>query len=295
MKKQEFLLKEWLQSADNQVSKIKLSKEFIKGTVKLALNEDLYPSGDITSSLISNEKKIKVKLISNQNAIVGGLLFAKQSFSLIDNKIKFIIKKKDGSRAKKGNLIAIIKGKAKNILIAERVALNFLSHISGIATKTNQFVKLAGKKTKICCTRKTIPNLRVIQKYAVKLGGGTNHRFNLSDEYLIKDNHIASSDLKSLVLKAIKNKKGKKITVEVDTIKQLKSILGLKFNTLLLDNMSIKNLRKGVKIAKKLYETEASGNVNLKNVKAIASTGVNRISVGSITHSVPAIDFKLEI
>ena len=170
-----------------------------------------------------------------------------------------------------------------------------MSHISGIATKTNQFVKLAGKKTKICCTRKTIPNLRVIQKYAVKLGGGTNHRFNLSDEYLIKDNHIASSDLKSLVLKAIKNKKGKKITVEVDTIQQLKSILGLKFNTLLLDNMSIKNLRKGVKIAKKLYKTEASGNVNLKNVKAIASTGVNRISVGSITHSVPAVDFKLEI
>ena len=277
------------------MSKIKLSKEFIRGTVKLALNEDLYPSGDITSSLISNEKKIKVKLISNQNAIVGGLLFAKQTFSLIDNKIKFIIKKKDGSRAKKGNLVAIIKGKAKNILIAERVALNFLSHISGIATKTNQFVKLAGKKAKICCTRKTIPNLRVIQKYAVKLGGGTNHRFNLSDEYLIKDNHIASSDLKSLVLKAIKNKKGKKITVEVDTIQQLKSILGLKFNTLLLDNMSIKNLRKGVKIAKKLYETEASGNVNLKNVKAIASTGVNRISVGSITHSVPAVDFKLEI
>ena len=277
------------------MSKIKLSKEFIRGTVKLALNEDLYPSGDITSSLISNEKKIKVKLISNQNAIVGGLLFAKQTFSLIDNEIKFIIKKKDGSRAKKGNLVAIIKGKAKNILIAERVALNFLSHISGIATKTNQFVKLAGKKTKICCTRKTIPNLRVIQKYAVKLGGGTNHRFNLSDEYLIKDNHIASSDLKSLVLKAIKNKKGKKITVEVDTIQQLKSILGLKFNTLLLDNMSIKNLRKGVKIAKKLYETEASGNVNLKNVKAIASTGVNRISVGSITHSVPAVDFKLEI
>ena len=277
------------------MSKIKLSKEFIQGTVKLALNEDLYPSGDITSSLISSEKKIKVKLISNQNAIIGGLLFAKQAFSLIDNKIKFIIKKKDGSRAKKGNLVAIIKGKAKNILIAERVALNFLSHISGIATKTNQFVKLAGKKTKICCTRKTIPNLRVIQKYAVKLGGGTNHRFNLSDEYLIKDNHIASSDLKSLVLKAIKNKKGKKITVEVDTIQQLKSILGLKFNTLLLDNMSIKNLRKGVKIAKKLYETEASGNVNLKNVKAIASTGVNRISVGSITHSVPAVDFKLEI
>ena len=277
------------------MSKIKLSKEFIKSTVKLALNEDLYPSGDITSGLINNEKVLTVKLISNQSAIVGGLLFAKQTFALIDDKIRFIIKKKDGSRVKKGNLIALIKGNAKNILIAERVALNFLSHISGIATKTNEFVKLAGKKTKICCTRKTIPNLRVIQKYAVKLGGGTNHRFNLSDEYLIKDNHIASSDLKSLVLKAIKNKKGKKITVEVDTIKQLRSILGLKFNRVLLDNMNIKNLRESVKIANKYYETEASGNVSLKSVKAIASTGVNRISVGSITHSAPAVDFKLEI
>ena len=277
------------------MSKIKLSKEFIKSTVKLALNEDLYPSGDITSSLINNEKVLTVKLISNQSAIVGGLLFAKQTFTLIDDKIRFIIKKKDGSKVKKGNLIALIKGNAKNILIAERVALNFLSHISGIATKTNEFVKLAGKKTKICCTRKTIPNLRVIQKYAVKLGGGTNHRFNLSDEYLIKDNHIASSNLKSLVLKAIKYKRGRKITVEVDTIKQLKSILGLKFNTVLLDNMSIKNLKDSVKIAKKYYQTEASGNVTLKTVKAIASTGVNRISVGSITHSAPAVDFKLEI
>jgi nicotinate-nucleotide pyrophosphorylase (carboxylating) len=277
------------------VSKIKLSKEFIKSTVKLALNEDLYPSGDITSALINNDKIVTVKLISNQNAVVAGLLFVKQTFSLIDNKIKFIVKKKDGSRIKKGSLVALIKGKAKNILIAERVALNFLSHISGIATKTNEFVRLVGKKTKICCTRKTIPNLRVIQKYAVKLGGGTNHRFNLSDEYLIKDNHIASSDLKNLVIKAIKNKKGKKITVEVDTIDQLRSILGLKFNTVLLDNMNLKNLKTAVKIAKKYYETEASGNVNLKTVKAIASTGVNRISIGSITHSATAVDFKLEI
>ena len=277
------------------MSKIKLSKFYIKNIVKLALKEDFYPLGDITSNLVKNNKIVKIKLISNQKAIIGGLLFAKEAFSLIDNKIKFIVKKKDGTGVKKGSLVALIKGKAKNILIVERVALNFLSHISGIATKTNEFVRLAGKKTKICCTRKTIPNLRVIQKYAVKLGGGTNHRFNLSDEYLIKDNHIASSDLKSIVLKAIKNKKGKKITVEVDTIKQLKSILGLKFNTVLLDNMNLKNLRESVKIVKKLYETEASGNVSLKTVKAIASTGVNRISVGSITHSAPGVDFKLEI
>ena len=277
------------------MSKIQLSKTFILNTVKLALNEDLYPSGDITSSLVENDKSIKIKLIANQSAIVGGLLFAKQAFYLIDQKIKFRIKKKDGSNVKKGSLIATIEGKAKNILIAERVALNFLSHISGIATITNKFVKLAGKKTKICCTRKTIPNLRVIQKYAVKIGGGINHRFNLSDEYLIKDNHIASSDLKTLVIKAIKNKKGKKITVEVDNLKQLKSLMGLKFDRVLLDNMSINNLKKAVKIINGSYETEASGNVNLKTVKLIAKTGVNRISVGSITHSAPAVDFKLEI
>ena len=277
------------------MSKIKLSENFIKNTVKLALNEDLYPTGDITSNLVESSKIIKLKLILNQNAVIGGMLFAKHTFALIDNKIKFIIKKKDGSQVKKVSLIATIEGRAKNILIAERVALNFLSHISGIATKTNQFVKMVGKKCKICCTRKTIPNLRVIQKYAVKLGGGTNHRFNLSDEFLIKDNHIASSEIKKLVLSAIKNKKGRKITVEVDTTKQLKSILGLKFNTVLLDNMNLKNLRDSVKIAKKYYQTEASGNVSLKTVRAIASTGVNRISIGSITHSAPAIDFKLEI
>ena len=277
------------------MSKIKLSKEFIHNTTKRALNEDLYPSGDITSSLVRSNKDIKIKLLSNQNAIIGGLLFAKHTFDLVDNKIKFNVKKKEGSQVKKGSLIATIEGKAKHILMAERVALNFLSHISGIATKTNQFVKLAGKKSKICCTRKTIPNLRVIQKYAVKLGGGTNHRFNLSDEYLIKDNHIASSNIRSLVSLAIKNKKRRKITIEVDNLKQLKTIMGLKFNTVLFDNMSIKNLKAGVKIAKKYYETEASGNISLKTVKSIAATGVNRISVGSITHSAPAVDLKLEL
>ena len=277
------------------MSQIKLSENFIKSNVKLALNEDLYPSGDITSGLIKNNKIIEAKLISNQNSVIGGLLFVKYTFLLIDKKIKFTFKTKDGSFVKRNSIIAIIRGNKKNILIAERVALNFLSHISGIATKTNQFVKLAGKKCKICCTRKTIPNLRVIQKYAVKLGGGTNHRFNLSDEFLIKDNHIANSDIRELVSLAIKNKKRKKITVEVDTIKQLKKIIGLKFDRVLFDNMSIKNLRLGVKLAKKYYQTEASGNINLKKIKSVAKTGVDRISVGGITHSAPAIDFKLEI
>ena len=277
------------------MSQIKLSNYYIKNIVKLALNEDLYPSGDITSNLVKNNKIIKVKLISNQRAVVAGLEFAKQTFKLIDNKIKFIIKRKEGSIVKKNDIIAIIDGKAENILIGERIALNFMSHISGISTKTNQFVKLVNKKCKVCCTRKTIPTLRIIQKYAVKLGGGTNHRFNLSDEFLIKDNHIASSDIKTLVLLAIKNKKGRKITVEVDNLNQLKLVMGLKFNTVLFDNMDNKTLKKGVKIAKKYYETEASGNINLKTAKKIASTGVDRISIGSITHSAPAVDFKLEI
>ena len=275
--------------------KIKLSNYYIRNKVKLALNEDLYPNGDITSSLVKNSKVIKIKLISNQQAVIAGLEFVKQTFKLIDNKIRFIIKKKEGSIVKKNDVVATIEGRAENILIGERVALNFLSHISGIATKTNQFVKLANKKTKICCTRKTIPTLRVIQKYAVTLGGGTNHRFNLSDEFLIKDNHIASSDIKTLVSLAIKNKKGRKITVEVDNLNQLKKIMGLKFNTVLFDNMNNKTLKAGVRMAKKHYETEASGNVNFKSIKKIAATGVNRVSIGSITHSVPAIDFKFEI
>jgi len=276
------------------VSQIKLSNYYIKNIVKLALNEDLYPSGDITSNLIKNSKIIKVKLISNQKAVVAGLDFAKETFKLIDGNIKFIIKKKEGSIVKKNDVIATIKGKAENILIGERVALNFISHISGIATKTNEFVRLIKKSSKICCTRKTIPTLRVIQKYAVKLGGGINHRFNLSDEYLIKDNHIASSDIRTLTSLAIKNNKGKKITVEVDNINQLKKIMGLKFDTVLFDNMNLKNLKIGVDLTKGYYQTEASGNVSLKSVKKIAATGVNRISIGSITHSAPAVDFKLE-
>ncbi len=277
------------------MSKINLSKNFIRGICKSALNEDLYPSGDISSNLLKNNVKKKVKLISNQSGIIGGLDFAKQTFKLIDKKIRINLKKKEGSKIKKGDLIATIEGNIKHILTGERIALNFLSHISGIATTTDRFVKKVGKKSKICCTRKTIPNLRVIQKYAVKLGGGINHRFNLSDEYLIKDNHVASADIKKLIKLAIKKKKGKKITVEIDNLSQLKKVIGLKFDRVLFDNMSPKILRKSVKLSKKFYETEASGGITLKNVKKIASTGVKRISIGSLTHSFNSIDLKLEI
>ena len=278
------------------MSKIQLSKNFIRNSCKLALAEDLYPSGDITSNLLDNNSIRKIKLISNERGIIGGLEFAKQTFNLLDKKIKFISKKKEGSSVNKGSVVAVVEGKIKNILMGERVALNFVSHISGIATKTNKFVKKVGKRTKICCTRKTIPNLRVIQKYAVKLGGGTNHRFNLSDEFLIKDNHIASSKkFEEIIKKAIKSKKGKKITVEVDNLNQLKKINGLRFDRILFDNMSPKNLREGVKLVEKLYETEASGGVTLNNVRKIARTGVDRISIGALTHSINSLDLKLEI
>ena len=261
------------------------------------MSEDLKPSGDITSELIKNNKKIKAKIVANQNCVVGGLDFAKETFKNSDKKINFKLKTKDGRKIKKGKVVATVYGKPKGILKSERVALNFLSLISGVATTTRKFVdRVKSKNCKICCTRKTVPNLRSIQKYAVRLGGGLNHRFNLSDEILIKDNHIAiDGNIRKLVKRAIKNRKGKKITVEIDNLNQLKEIIGLKFDRLLFDNMTPTVLRKGVKLSKKLYETEASGNVTLKNVKKIALTGVDRISVGAITHTVTALDIKLEI
>tara|TARA_B100001123_G_scaffold318210_1_gene356642 strand:- start:190 stop:1005 length:816 start_codon:yes stop_codon:yes gene_type:complete len=265
--------------------------------VKQAMSEDLKPSGDITTKLIKNNKKIKTKIISNENCVIGGLNFAKEAFKYSDKKINFRTKTKDGKKIRKGKVVAIVYGNAKAILKSERVALNFLSLISGVATKTRKFVdKVKGKNCKICCTRKTSPNLRSIQKYGVKLGGGLNHRFNLSDEILIKDNHIAiDGNIRTLVKRAVKNRRGKKITVEVDNLNQLKKILGLKFNRVLFDNMSAKNLRRGVNLVKNQYETEASGGISLKNLRKIAATGVNRISVGEITHSAPSINIKLEI
>ena len=238
--------------------------------------EDLHPNGDITTRIIKNKKKLKVKIISNETAIIGGLNFAKEVFKYSNKKINFNSKTKDGRKINKGKVVAIITGNANGILKSERVALNFLSLISGVATITNKFVsKVRGKSCKICCTRKTSPNLRLLQKYGVRLGGGLNHRFNLSDEILIKDNHIAvGGSIRELVKRAIKNKSGKKITVEVDNLKQLKKIIGLKFHRILFDNMSFKNLKKGIKLSNIFYETEASGGVTLKNVRKIASTGV---------------------
>ena len=271
----------------------KLNQSYIKSLVKKALDEDLKPRGDITTKLIKfKNKKVKAQIIAKQNGIISGLDFCKTAFKLVGEETVFVSKVKDGSKVRKNKTIAEIKAKTKTILIAERTALNFLNHASGISTLTNLFVQKVKKKTKICCTRKTTPNLRLLEKYAVKIGGGHNHRYNLSDEILIKDNHInVEESLKNFVKKAIKTKKI--VTVEIENVKQLNQVTGLKFKRILFDNMSIKQLRKCLKLCKKKYETEYSGNANLKNVRKISITGVQRISVGSITHSSKAFDTSL--
>ncbi len=273
----------------------KINQKYINAIVKKALLEDLSPKGDITTNLISSKNKIiKAQIISKQNGIISGLDFCKTAFKLVGKEALFRPRIKDGKKIKKNKVIAEITAKTKTILMAERTALNFLNHASGISTITNRFVKKVGIKTKICCTRKTIPNLRLFEKYAVKKGGGYNHRFNLSDEILIKENHIALNDsLENLINKALKTKKI--ITVEIENIKQLKQVLGLKFKRILFDNMSKKNLKKSLKLCKNKYQTEYSGNANLKNISKISRTGVNRISVGLLTHSAKSFDSSLLI
>ena len=272
---------------------LKINQNYINSIVKQTLKEDLKPSGDITTKLISfKNKKIKAKIIAKQNGVIAGLDFCRAAFKLVGKESIFTSKVKDGSKVKKNKIIAEIKAKTKTILIAERTALNFLNHASGIASLTNQFVQKVNKRTKICCTRKTTPNLRLLEKYAVKKGGGHNHRYNLSDEILIKDNHIsAEENLRDLVKKAIKTKKI--VTVEIENLKQLNQVLGLKFKRILFDNMNTKQLRKCLKLCKNKYETEYSGNADLKNIKKISNTGINRISVGAITHSAKSFDTSL--
>ena len=271
----------------------KLNQSYINTIVRKALEEDLRPRGDITTNLITAKDKIvKAKIIAKQDGVIAGLDFCKTAFKLIGKESVFTKKISDGKKIKKKQVIAIIKAKKKTILTAERTALNFLNHASGIATLTNQFVKKISKKTKICCTRKTTPNLRTLEKYAVKKGGGHNHRYNLSDEILIKDNHIsASNNLRELVKKAIKTKKI--VTVEIESINQLKQIIGLKFKRILFDNMSSSQLKKCLKLCKNKYQTEYSGNATLKNIKQISNTRINRISVGAITHSAKSFDTTL--
>jgi nicotinate-nucleotide pyrophosphorylase (carboxylating) len=271
----------------------KINQKYISSLVKKALEEDLKPKGDITTKLVKfRNKKIKAKIIAKQNGVIAGIEFCKKAFKIIGKESIFKSKIKDGKFIKKNRVIAEILANTKTILTAERTALNFLNHASGIATTTYNFVKKVSKKTKICCTRKTTPNLRLLEKYAVKQGGGYNHRYNLSDEILIKDNHIkAAKDIKKLVSKASKSKKV--VTVEIENMYQLKKILGLNFKRVLFDNMSITQLKKCLKLCNRKYETEYSGNANLRNIEKISRTGINSISVGAITHSAKTFDTSL--
>ena len=274
---------------------VKINQKYINSVVRKALLEDMFPNGDVTTDLIfAKNKIINAKIIAKQSGIISGLDFCKTAFKIIGKETVFKTKIKDGKKIKKNKVIAEIKAKTKTILIAERTALNFLNHASGISTITNQFVKKVKKKTKICCTRKTTPNLRLLEKYAVKKGGGYNHRFNLSDEILIKENHLRSyANIKSLISKAIKTKKI--VTVEIENLNQLNQILGLRFSRILFDNMTLKDVKKGIELFKKKYETEYSGNATLKNVGKISRTGINRISVGLLTHSAKSFDSSLLI
>ena len=273
----------------------KINQKYINNLVLKALEEDLKPNGDITTNLLNSKNKIvQAKIISKQSGIISGINFCKAAFKLLERKSKFLQRIKDGKKVKRNQIIAEITAKTKTILIAERTALNFLNHASGISTITNQYVSKVKNKTKICCTRKTTPNLRLLEKYAVRKGGGYNHRYNLSDEVLIKENHFKSeTSLRNIIKKSLKTKK--KVTVEIENLRQLNNVLGLKFNRILFDNVSLAQLKKYLKICKGKYETEYSGNANLKNITKISKTGVNRISVGSITHSAKSFDSSLLI
>ncbi len=270
--------------------------------VKLALREDI-GSGDITTKLIiSAKQKIKARIIAKEKGIVCGLAVARLVFKTVDKNIHFKPATSDGKQVKKGQVLARLQGKAVSILGGERVALNFLSHLSGVATLTNRYVqKVRPYKVKIMDTRKTTPGLRSLEKYAVRCGGGVNHRLNLSDQVLIKDNHLSSLKfkVKSLKLKDIidkirKNAQGRKIEIEVKNIREFREVLKARPDIIMLDNFSVANIKKAVKIKSASVKLEVSGGVNLSNVRRIAATGVERISIGELTHSAGALDIALD-
>jgi nicotinate-nucleotide pyrophosphorylase (carboxylating) len=266
-----------------------------------ALEEDI-GGGDVTThSLISEDQISEASIIAKEEFIVAGIFFAQRIFQLLDPGVKFRILKKDGKSVKKGDIIAKIRGKSRSILSAERTALNFLQRLSGIATYTARYVKaLEGYKVKIVDTRKTAPGLRYFDKYAVKIGGGFNHRFGLSDGILIKDNHIAAV---GSITKAIKLAQKKahhllKIEVEVKTLSEVQEALSAGVDAIMLDNMPVDKMKKAVSLIRSKNAKviiEASGNINLKNIREIAKTGVDIISIGALTHSAPAADITLKV
>ena len=270
----------------------------IEPQIKAALIEDMGRTGDITSELIiPADQKASAKLVARRQGTIAGLNAAKIAFQLIESSVQFDVVTSDGSAVEAGASLATIAGPARAILTGERVALNFLGHLSGIATATARLVKAVGHtKARIVCTRKTLPNLRILQKYAVRCGGGFNHRFGLDDAVLIKDNHIAAAGGIAPALKRVRANLGHmaKIEIEVDTLAQLEEALSLAADTILLDNMSLEDLRRAVALTKGRAVLEASGNVTLETVGAIAETGVDYISSGAITHSAVNLDIGLD-
>jgi len=275
-----------------------LTKFSVEKVIQDALYEDLGQNGDITSnSIIDIESEDSFYMTAREEGTVSGIFLACLTFELVDKNLEFTPNIKDGDKVKKGDVIAKIKGKTRSILSGERTALNFLSHLSGIATSTNQMVELISKtKAKIVSTRKTTPNLRVLEKNAVKDGGGVNHRFGLYDGILIKDNHIAASgSIKETILKAKKNSGHMvKVEIEVDNILQFKEAIITNVDAILLDNFSLNDLKKAVGLNKNNIILEASGKINEKNIFEIAKTGIDLISSGWITHSSPALDIGLD-
>jgi nicotinate-nucleotide pyrophosphorylase (carboxylating) len=266
--------------------------------IRLALAEDV-GKGDLTSeALLESKLSSKAAIIAKQEGILAGLPVARMVFKMTDKAAIFHMLKQDGEKIKKGERIALIQGRIRGILKAERTALNFLQRLSGIATLTAKYVeKTKGAKAKILDTRKTTPGLRALEKYAVKAGGGKNHRMGLFDMILIKENHIqAAGGIREAMKRAKSRCRGKKIEVEVGNLKELREAIEAKPDWIMLDNMKIEQMKKAVGMIRSASSTvkiEASGNVNLKNVKRIALTGVNFISVGALTHSAPALDLSL--
>jgi len=262
-----------------------------------ALEEDI-GQGDVTTNLlIPEDRKSKAHCIAKENFVLGGLPFVREVFRILDPSILFKTLYNDGSKVKKGNIIAEISGKTCVILKGERVSLNIVQRLSGIATLTNRYVeKTMGLKAKIVDTRKTTPCHRFMEKYAVKVGGGYNHRFGLFDGILIKDNHIKTlGSIKKAVREAKKGHHLFKIEVEVKNLKELKEAIESGADIIMLDNMSVCDMKEAVKIAKGRVMLEASGNISLENVREVAETGVDLISVGALTHSAPAVDISLKI
>lgn len=265
-----------------------------------SLNEDLNDAGDITTKSIFSEKRnVKAVLISREKGIICGLSIFERIYKLIDSEIKLTFYKDDGKKIKENEIIAVLEGSLHTILACERVSLNFLQRLSGISTLTHKFIeRISHTNASILDTRKTTPQYRNFEKYAVKCGGGENHRFGLFDMILIKDNHISGvGSLTKAVEKSLQWLKENnfvfKIEVETKSINQVKEALQLPINRIMLDNMSIKEMQLAVKLNSHKMELEASGNVSLENVHEIAETGVDYISVGAITHSAKSLDLSL--